>query len=183
LTLKSLEQFEVGWSDQQRAFAFPERNSDGIVIGVHLRNSAGRKWSVRDSKRGLFIPKGQAFGEQVLVCEGLTDSVAMHARGFSVIGRSSCRGSVAHLQKWARIHAPLEFVVVADNDPDGQGLSGAQDLAAQLCLYVPSVRVIQPPDGIKDARSWVNAGATIEDIEQAINMASSMPLTVRVSTS
>jgi hypothetical protein len=60
-------------------------------------------------------------------------------------------------------------VVVADSDLPGR--SGAERLATDLLAYSPAVRVIAPPNGIKDARAWKNAGATKADVEAAIDAA------------
>jgi hypothetical protein len=62
---------------------------------------------------------------------------------------------------------PAEVIVVADSDPPGQG--GAENLARQLVAYVPAVRLIMPPAGIKDARGWTLAGATTGDVLAAID--------------
>jgi len=60
-------------------------------------------------------------------------------------------------------------VIVADADDPGQ--HGADDLASVLVLYVRRLRIIRPPDGIKDARAWKQAGATATDLRAAIDTA------------
>ena len=54
--------------------------------------------------------------------------------------------------------------------PSGHaGQRGAESLAVALTPYCPSIRVIAPPDGIKDVRDWKRAGAGHEDIMVAID--------------
>jgi DNA primase len=59
---------------------------------------------------------------------------------------------------------PDELVIVADADDAGQ--RGAERLREALILVAP-VRLIAPPDGIKDARQWVTSGADRASIEAA----------------
>jgi hypothetical protein len=72
----------------------------------------------------------------------------------------------------------MAVVVVADSDPPGQ--RGAENLARQLVAYVPAVRRITPPTGIKDAREWLQAGATAADVLRAIAAAPVRKLTITV---
>jgi hypothetical protein len=50
-----------------------------------------------------------------------------------------------------RRRLPPEVVVVADDDEAGR--RGADNLASVLVAYAPAVRVIAPPEGVKDARA------------------------------
>ena len=69
--------------------------------------------------------------------------------------------------------------VVSDRDDGGQGQEGAAELARKLALAVRRVRVIQPPDEVKDARAWRNAGATRSDVLDAIAAAPPVRLSIR----
>jgi hypothetical protein len=70
-------------------------------------------------------------------------------------------------------------VVVADADEPGR--RGAEKLASVLRVYVPGVRVIEPPDGVKDVRAWKRAGATRADVEHLIQAAPARRPTVRMT--
>jgi len=172
-----LDDLEVGWSPRPQAFSFPMRDTTGAVIGIRLRRLDGSKYAVRGSRDGLFIPKSMTHPSRLLICEGPTDTAAILSIGLSAIGRPSCTGGSALVLEFARKHTCTEIVVVADCDEPG--LHGADALASQLCLYLPSVRIIQPPQGIKDARAWVNAGATRDDFEAAINEAKNLRISFR----
>ena len=63
--------------------------------------------------------------------------------------------------------------------PDEQGLRGAQSLAAALLPVAQAVRVIQPPQGVKDARAWALGGGTSTDVQAAIDMASIRRFSIR----
>jgi len=163
-----LDEYEIGWSEDDRAFTFPERNAERQIIGIHIRNLHGDKWAIPGSKRGLFISNKHKHTNRLLICEGLTDTATMTALGFAAIGRSNCVGSGSHVEKWVNTHKSSDIVIVADNDPDCRGMKGAENLAAQLCLHASSVRIIHPPAEIKDAREWLRTGATYISIKKAI---------------
>lgn len=160
----SLHQLGIGWADEHEAYAFPMRAADGATIGIRLRNLDGRKWAVRGSRNGLFMPNLIMRGP-LLICEGPTDTAAMLGLSFPTLGRPSCTGGgdiiVDILQA-----SPLRPLTIVLADKDGPGMAGARVLANQLAAIVPVVKVIVPP--AKDARAWVQAGASQEDIETTI---------------
>jgi hypothetical protein len=179
----SLERLGVGWSEQHRSFTFPMRSADfgdinfGI-IGIRLRRPDGSKWAVKGSKHGLFLPYVDT-SDQLLICEGPTDTAAMLDLSFEAVGRPSCTGGVAALTSIATGNAgarlaPKEIAIIADDD--GPGHRGAWQLASVLVSYLRSVRVVTPPEGIKDAREWKRQGATRLDILDAIAAAPALQI-------
>lgn len=171
---ESLHQFHLGWSDRRRAFAFPMRDAALRIVGIRLRRLDGSKYAVRGSRDGLFLPEGLDGSSRLLVAEGPTDAAALSSLGFPVVGRPSCKGGTRFLVDLVKEHRTGDVVVVADGDAPGK--RGAEALATALAIYVPTVRVICPPGGIKDARAWVNAGAKKGQIESAISRAPSLQL-------
>jgi hypothetical protein len=91
--------------------------------------------------------------------------------GFAAVGRPDCSGGGLLLADLVARQRPAEVVIVADVDPHGAGQRGAAQLAAELATYCRRVRVITPPDGMKDAREWKAAGGTAADVRQAIRAA------------
>jgi 5S rRNA maturation endonuclease (ribonuclease M5) len=197
LSVESLKALGIGWSWADQAWAFPMLSADGTVLGIRLRRETGKKFAVRGGKEGLFLPVGEAQGESgsvgsvrvgprgcysgdstLLICEGPTDTAALLDMGFdNVVGRPSCTGGIKLLVELVRVQQPAEAVIVADTDEPGQ--RGASNLASVLVAYVPAVRVIQPPDGLKDARAWLQEGGTRQDVEKAIAAALVRRLTIR----
>ncbi len=175
---RSLQRLGIGWSCSHSAWTFPMTDTEGRVRGVRLRAPNGRKWAVKGGREGLFIPAGVALNGRALICEGPTDAAALMDIGFNVVGRPSCTGGIRLLVDLVRRHKPQEVVIVADHDPPGQ--RGARELGATLRCYASAVRIIAPPVGIKDARAWVQAGATASDVQQAIYRATPLSLAVRL---
>jgi hypothetical protein len=170
LSVLSLTRLGVGWSAQRRAWTFPMRSAGGAVLGVRLRCPGGRKLAIRGGHEGLFVPDALGLaGGRLLIAEGPTDAAALLDMGFSAIGRPSCTGGTKLVAELARRLAVSEAVIVADGDAPGQ--RGAESLAAVLVAYCPSVRIIAPPAGIKDARAWKQCGATAGDVQVAIDAA------------
>ena len=157
----ALRRLGMAWAPPHRAWAFPMRNECERTVGIRLRAEDGRKWAVRGSHSGLFIPQGLAGGRPVLICEGPTDTAAALTLGCDAVGRPSCEGNVATLTAWlCRRHCD-EVVILADHD--APGLRGAQKLAAVLpCAH----RIAIPP--CKDIREWLRLGATHDDVSALI---------------
>ena len=176
----SLRRLGAGWLPDRRAWAFPMRDARGRVLGIRLRYRNGRKLSIKGSKEGLFLPDDLHAGSRLLVCEGPTDTAALLDLGFDAVGRPSCTGGTKHIVALAKRLRPVEIAIIADHDEPGQ--KGADRLAAALLAYVPIVRVVIPPPGVKDARDWKRAGATAADVHLAIGAATPKTLKIRVSS-
>jgi phage/plasmid primase-like uncharacterized protein len=184
LSVNSLNALDIGWSSHHRAWSFPMRDKAGAVVGIRLRRPDGRKFAVNGGKEGLFfeptVIEEKVIEPHLLVCEGPTDTAALLDLGFeAVVGRPSCAGGVKLLVELTRRRRPAQVVIVADRDEPGR--RGADNLAAVLVAYVPTLKVIAPPAGIKDARDWLRAGGTPSDVEQAIAAAPARRLTVRAA--
>ena len=163
-------------------------NCTGDVLGIQLRTGAGRKFAIKGSHDGLFVSVGLDRPNLLLIAEGPTDTAALLDLRFDAIGRPSCRGGTALLVNLIRHRRPDEVVIVADNDApksDGTrpGLDGALTLAPKLLPRCRRLRVVTPPIGIKDARHWVQVGATYQAILDAILDAAYHRLAVRASIS
>lgn len=172
VSAESLRRLRIGWDGE--AWTFPMRSPTGIVQGIRRRFPNGRKLSIRGGNDGLFIPRGLKTNGLLIFAEGPTDTAALITLDFDVIGRPSCSGGIRFCIEIARNR---DAVVVADGDEPGR--NGAFRLGLTLRLYSPSVRLIHPPSGIKDARAWLQAGATRRDIELAIEAATPLELTIK----
>ena len=153
-------------------------DAEGRVIGIRLRLQSGRKLAVTGGREGIFAPADLAGTSPLLICEGPTDTAAMLDLGFGALGRPSCVGGARFLVKAMRRTLPRAVAILADADPPGQ--RGADRLAGALAAYCPIVRVVTPPEGIKDGRDWKNAGATHSDVLDAIEASALTKLSIVV---
>lgn len=171
----SLRRFGIGHTGT--AWSFPMHDDQGVVRGIRLRSTEGRKWAIKGSRNGLFLPSGLTGGEMLMVCEGPTDTAALIDLKLSAIGRPSCRGGKKLVARFVRSVCPEEVVVVAD--ADSPGIRGAQELAAALSLVCRRVRVLVPPGGVRDAREWKRAGATNARVVAAAKASPILRLSIR----
>ena len=180
VTPASLTRLGAVWAEKYHAWAFPMRNAENEMIGLRLRRSeTGQKWAVRGSHQGVFVPDAQISDlcEQILVCEGPTDTAAALDLGFYAIGRPACSGQE---DMALAILEGRHVVIVADRDepktrPDGStwypGQEGANRLAEHIYRKVKSLKMIKPLTG-KDLRAWLSAGATAAFVTTVIENAS-----------
>lgn len=157
----SLQLLNVGWYQEQQAWAFPMRDGNNGVVGIRLRNDGGKKWAVPGSHQGLFIPQTQPF-LTMLVCEGPTDTAAALTMGYYAVGRPSCSGGVQHIIELVKRLKIMKVVIIADLDDPG--MRGAQTL--QEHLPVRSVIALLPS---KDIREFLNQGGNRETLDSIIN--------------
>ena len=159
VTAASLKRLGVGYYRRTESFSFPMRDGSGQVIGIRTRDpKTGAKRSVFGSRSGLFIPTGIE-GDTLFVAEGATDVAALLDVGLAAVGRPDCHSCKGFLVDFAQRYRPTQIVVVADSDEVGR--RGAKSVARRLRLVAP-VHVVVP--SAKDARDWIAAGATRDDL-------------------
>lgn len=168
VSCESLRLLRMGWSSSSDAYSFPMYRAGHRLIGIRLRNMQGRKWAIKGSRSGLFMPsRWPGTQKGIVICEGPTDTAAMLTLGFNAIGRPSAMGS----------HAMIEEVVSGRpvcilSDADEVGVSSSKKLAAHLEKSACSRVGIMIP-GAKDARAWLNRGISREDVSAEIKKAMS----------
>lgn len=161
VSVASLKRLHVGYSKPQDAYSFPMQRAGNRLLGVRFRNMQAKKWSLKGSKQGLFIPSGLTGKGGLVICEGPTDTAALLDMGFDAVGRPSCIGGTELIKE---VVADRHVAIMADFD--GPGLEGANRLESALRLCCESVTVAIPP--AKDARSFVQEGATRQDFLELI---------------
>jgi hypothetical protein len=153
----------------------------GDIIGIRTRTVRGDKFSVTGSiGDGLFIPTGMGEPHTILAPEGPTSCAALLQLGFAAVGRPNNRAGAVHFINLIRRLRPRRVVVLGDNDqrpsPTGgvewPGMEGAEAFAQDVVVACRALRITlavsRPPDGIKDARHWLAAGATVAAVHRII---------------
>mgnify|MGYP003627626473 CR=1 FL=1 len=163
ISVKSLKRLYLGYAINQGAYSFPMLREGNRLVGIRFRNMEGKKWAMKGSKQGLFIPKQEGPVQQgLLICEGPTDTGCALDMGFDCIGRPSCNSGSDLVIECAK---GRHVAIIAD--ADNVGLDGAERLAFSLKSYCPEVVVLVPP--AKDLRSWVAEGCVRADVLDLIN--------------
>ena len=152
-----------GVGDDGGAWTFPMFDADGKTIGIHRRLPNGRKLSVKGSRLGLFMPLQVPDKDPLVITEGLSDALAAANLWCAAIGRPSCS---AGLEMIKVIAENRDVVIVGDQDIAGR--RGAYDLANSLMDIAARLRVVFPPDGVKDLRVWAGKGLTAEVLREQL---------------
>jgi putative DNA primase/helicase len=144
----------------------PECDADGTLINLVSRDPqrTPKYLSRKGLPRGLSLPAAKPTpGGRVYIPEGPTDTLAILASGLFAFGRPGSEGKEELIAEYIRKHIPAEceIVFVAENDKkdDGKwpGLDNAIKTAkAVATLLKRPVRYALVPDGVKDARAWLN---------------------------
>ncbi|MFN5662334.1 MAG: DUF3987 domain-containing protein, partial [Planctomyces sp.] len=166
------ERVEGGWR-------YPERNAQGERIGTLTRWDAPaegqpRYTAAKGGKRGLIFPAdglpayaGTSQRDPILVAEGASDTACLHTFAFTAVGVPMAGQAAGELAVLLR---DRHVVLIGDNDTAGR--KSVESLCAALIGVCESVRFAFPPDGHKDARSWVaDGGAGDADIARLIEEA------------
>lgn len=187
VTAQSLVRLDIGWagprwcgkcSEERNAWSFPMIDVAGCVRGVRLRFvECGHKSAIAGGREGLFVPSGIQHAGRLFICEGPTDTAALLDLNLLAIGRPSCRGGVSLIVDLLKAWHVRELVIFADRDRAGQ--EGAAALASRSRLFCQSVRIITPPDGVKDARQWKQNGATPADVVRLVRASSPIKLVIK----
>lgn len=148
------DRLTVGWDEDVKAFTIPMRNGASVVVGLQYRNLAGRKWSLKGSSLGLFIPTGPP--EQVVyIAEGASDCAALLSLGLFAIGRPSCNTGKCQILHFLAARRPAKVVVVSDpNDP---GRAGTMELLREIQGF-DKIAIV--PTRHKDTRCAIIESAT-----------------------
>lgn len=181
--LDSLKLIGIGRNPERCCWVFPERNAQGEIVGLAERHDGGHKQTMCGGKRGLTFAHpidvygGTSYRKPVLLVEGQTDCATGLDLGFTTIGRPSATGGLEHLVPLLR---GLHVAVCGENDEAGR--RGAEKIARGLVGEAASVRVVYPPEGIKDLRAWLQSrgpDATRQELLEAI--AAAAPIEAQVS--
>ena len=167
--MDALEALQPAYDGVNGAFAFPMRTGDGGVCGIRLRARDGRKWAVRGSSEGLFFDPALMGNDDLVVCEGPTDTAAALSLGLRAVGRPSCSGGNDALAALVRRLGVRRVTMVADHDtphhrPDGSVWYPGRDGAAAMARALRRAwRMVLPP--AKDLRAWLHEGATRQQFD------------------
>jgi hypothetical protein len=102
-------------------------------------------------------------GARVWITEGASDTAAGLTLGLAAVGVPSAKSGGDLLTSLGHRVRPCEWVIVGDNDK--AGTEGVLKLRTELAIVAP-VRVIYPPEGIKDLREWLGLGLSRQAIER-----------------
>ncbi len=141
-----------------------ERDASGEVIGTAYRLPDGSKDFKPGGKRGLIVAwpldnyAGTSPTDPIYVCEGASDTAALLGLYLTAVGIPMAGKGGSMLAELLK-----DRYVVIVSDADTAGKNSTAKLTEALLPSCASVRTIDPPNGAKDARAAVIAGASEAD--------------------
>jgi len=183
-----LDCFDVGFSSHHilntttpDSLILPMYNSAGKIIGLQSRGIEGNKKFLKNSNIGVFLgpqPLGQIRPYKMVICEGFSDTATAYSllrpedgSGFSIyVGRPNCTGgNLTIYDILDRLPAIQKVVFICDRDK--VGFEGALKCALGMKDKVDYLKMIVPPEGIKDLREWKRKGLTGKELRGIISKA------------
>lgn len=170
----TLDDLRVGYADG--AWWFPERNHQGLVVGVNRRMDDGTKICLTGSRRGLSYADDWAdYAGPILVVEGGSDVAAGLTLSLCVVGRPSNVGGLEYLVRLIGRQKGRKVIVLGERDRKSEVKHAEHNPACRGCaLCWPGrhgmvhtvvrlqARIRHPifgrllPDDAKDLRGWLN---------------------------
>ena len=157
VSIESVFNYNIGYDVSKKEWVFPMLRRRSELVGVRTRSRKNYKGSYKGSKAGMFVPNDFKEDGVVYICEGESDTLALHTCTLNAIGRPSCLGGEKIIKELVE---DRDVVVCLDYDEAGR--KGAEKLAEYLKCHCKSVKMFEPPDGINDMREWVNKRGTKE---------------------
>jgi len=111
---KHLRDYGVKWNQEESCWLCPMLNAKGQICGLQRRFKNGRKICVSGSKLGVFATS-TPLQELLVICEGLSDTLAAANLGFDAIGRPSAN-VVKPVVNWIyeNFTGDIQLVIVSD---------------------------------------------------------------------
>lgn len=175
-------------------FGFPEYNADLQLVTLNWRPLDTyvdpKKMAEKNADRGLTLPKGWRERavelRELLIVEGASDVLALTYAGLAVVGRHNNCGNPEDLAKLLGplVMAGVRVIVMGENDQklngDWPGSKGMKAVAGHLAnAWGRPVEMALPPDGEKDARTWViRFGADGKKFRASLTLETAQPTVV-----
>ncbi len=173
----SINHHLLGWDG--RRITIPIFNRDGLFSFFKL---AKDPQDTSDSPKMLALPGSHAelYGwervmvnpERIVICEGEFDRLVLESRGLAAV--TSTGGAQVFRAEWAEDFKEIPNVYVAF-DNDAAGRAGAERVAR----LIPQVRLVSWPEEIGEGGDvtdfLVRLGRTVEDFEQLLAVAQTLP--------
>lgn len=175
VSIDALRLLQVGYSASHDAWTFPMRDAGGNVIGIRTRYKDGAKKAITGSRSGLFFCSTMR-AEIAFVCEGPSDTAAILSLGLLAIGRPSCLGQEPMIARAIRRAGATLAVILPDNDTNETSRAMVLRGVERLIRALPrDIRPLVHHLPTKDAREWVNAGGTQNELLKRCGFRESLP--------
>lgn len=144
------DHFNVGYSPEKRALAFPYWTDDGKVTGIKYRHRDGSKTSESGGQRSIYNVSDIIGAPVILLCEGESDTIAawsvLHGRNTTAVAVCGSPGAGVSEKTWANWGVDFLFArtiyVAFDGDDAGSkgGETAMRVLGGERCVRIIPTR-------------------------------------------
>jgi DNA primase catalytic core len=172
-SLKALGVFKAGNREHFHGFVtVPIFDAAGKVSGMYGRNirpceAHERHLYLPGPHRGVFNGIAAKTNQTLFISESIFDAMALWQAGFkNVIALYGTGGWTADHETLLREHGTTDIYLCLNNDQPGR--EATEQLKEKLSVLVKNVRVVQWPEGIKDAADFF-ISRTAAEFESLVN--------------
>lgn len=136
ITASTLEEFEIGWSDDDAAYTIPIKDADGLLLNVRLYRIEDEQgttkiwsWGGADMDPSAIFPERVLKeNDRILICEGEWDALVANQAGVPAV--TGTTGAKQWMSKWNRKFTGKDVYICYDRDQAGD--DGAEKVARNL---------------------------------------------------
>lgn len=148
-----LRDYGIKWNETESCWVCPMLNPQNQICGLQRRFKNGRKICISGSKLGVFTTTG-GHQDHIVICEGLSDSIAAANLGFDAVGRPTALVSKPVIEWIFSRHYIKRVTLVSDGNELER--AAALKLARELKLPFSQTQILYPTN--KDLSEDVAAG-------------------------
>lgn len=136
ISTQTMSNFELGWSDEDNAYAIPIRDADGILVNVRLyrieeEQGTTKIWSYGSEgmdASAIYPERVLKENDRILLCEGEWDALLANQHGVPAV--TGTTGAKQWMSKWNRKFTGKDVFICYDRDIAGD--EGAEKVARNL---------------------------------------------------
>jgi len=151
LTIKTIQNYELGWDADQSAYTIPIRGMDGELLNIRfyqtdVPDDRRKIWSVNGRGTPVLWPTNQLDYVSLVVCEGEMDAMLTIQQGIPAITRTGTADA------WAPAWSPLfkGKIVYICHDMDTKGQTANRKLAKALEKHALRTIIVDLPYEVTD---------------------------------
>lgn len=145
----TLDEFEIGWSDEDRAYTVPIRDADGNLLNIRLyridhQQGTTKIWSWGGKgmdASAIYPERVLKENDRIIIAEGEWDALMLNQYGFPAV--TGTTGAKQWQTKWNRKFTGKDVIVCYDRDKAGD--DGAEKVVTELTGIAHSVSVLELP--------------------------------------
>lgn len=183
IDIKAIENFEIGWNEDDKRLYIPVRDSSGVLTNIR-RYSPNHKLKILPWSDGypvsLFNASALKGRDAIVLCEGEWDCIVLNSMGIPAVTHTA--GVKGFRPEWSQFFKGKAVWLMFDMDEKGaEGVAKVAGLLEDVASAVYSVQLKfnEDDEGDKnDVTDFFKAGHTAAELEALMEQATQEPLWV-----